>query len=128
MLNEVDFLDNGQVTYQGNKILHKYIKDKQGRKIGLCVAFHIDGEIRYGFSQTNVKKGDKFRHDLAFQVAIGRAERHPEISLPFDKYFTICNKNPIRIITHNIPAQARNVLESLYYRSQNYFKYIKENK
>lgn len=108
---------NGQLLFNESPVLTRYIRDKNNNKIGMIVSLLINNEIRYGFSLTNIKKGDSFNREKAISICVGRAINHPEIQEPFNQY-QINGENV------NIPTLARKSLVAMYYRSKNYFKFI----
>lgn len=54
--------------------LVQFVRDRKGQPRGMVVATVIDNTIRFGWSYTNTKAGDRFNKTRAFQIAHGRAE------------------------------------------------------
>ena len=54
--------------------LKQLVRDRNGQPRGMVVATVIDGSIRFGWSHTNTKAGDRFDKRKAFTIALGRAE------------------------------------------------------
>lgn len=54
--------------------LKQLVRDRDGQPRGMVVATVIDDTIRFGWSHTNTKAGDRFDKRRAFTIALGRAE------------------------------------------------------
>lgn len=54
--------------------LKQFVRDRNGNPRGLVIATVIDNTIRFGWSYTNTKAGDRFNKKKAFLIASGRAE------------------------------------------------------
>ncbi len=105
----------GMIFINGQKILHRYVLDKNNIKVGAVVAIPIDGEIHYGFSK--IHKLDQNKHFLStekgrrnflIKVAVGRALKRADIQYPFQNV--------------HIPSDIRNSLINLFNRANRYFK------
>lgn len=55
-------------------MLTQFVRDRKGQPRGMVIATVIDNEIRFGWSYTNTKAGDRFNKSRAIQIALGRAE------------------------------------------------------
>ena len=55
-------------------MLTQFVRDRKGQPRGMVIATVIDNEIRFGWSYTNTKAGDRFNKTRAIQIALGRAE------------------------------------------------------
>jgi hypothetical protein len=115
---------HGRYYVDCNRILHTYIRDKRGRKLGVAVAIPVEGEIYYGFSKLNLTRKtcetcghveqDKFRPELMMEMAVGRAlfSKMP-LEYPFAKWPDS---------TDAVPKVARQGLLQLYDDVQIYLK------
>lgn len=54
--------------------LKQLVRDRNGNPRGMVIATVIDNTIRFGWSYTNTKAGDRFNKQKAFLIASGRAE------------------------------------------------------
>lgn len=54
--------------------LKQLVRDRKGDPRGMVIATVIDNTIRFGWSYTNTKAGDRFNKPKAFMIASGRAE------------------------------------------------------
>lgn len=94
--------------------LTQFVRDRDGQPRGLVVATVIDDEIRYGWSYTNTKAGDRFDKQRAHVIAFGRAENGwgTNIQVPHsvhkslvkmvnraEKYYNVRNVRNITIVT-----------------------------
>jgi hypothetical protein len=51
--------------------LKQLVRDRNGQPRGMVVATVIDGSIRFGWSHTNTKAGDRFDKCKALTIALG---------------------------------------------------------
>lgn len=65
-------------------MLTQFVRDRKGQPRGMVVATVINGNVRFGWSHTNVKAGDRFDKRKAVTIAVGRAENGwgPTIQVP----------------------------------------------
>lgn len=56
-------------------MLTQFVRDRNDQPRGMVVATVIDGSIRFGWSYTNTKAGDRFNKQKAIVIATGRAEK-----------------------------------------------------
>lgn len=66
-------------------MIHQFVKKNvRGRKqiIGVLVADQIDGEVRYGWSKTDVKKGDVFNPQYGMNLATSRMRAKNTVPIP----------------------------------------------
>jgi hypothetical protein len=54
--------------------LKQLVRDRKGDPRGMVIATVIDNTVRFGWSYTNTKAGDRFNKQKAFVIASGRAE------------------------------------------------------
>lgn len=54
--------------------LKQLVRDRNGQPRGMVVATVINDTIRFGWSHTNTKAGDRFDKCKALTIALGRAE------------------------------------------------------
>lgn len=88
--------------------LVQFVRDRKGQPRGMVVATVIDNKIRFGWSYTNTKAGDRFDKNRAFQIAIGRAETGQGMS----------------VIT---PHSVNKVAQQIAVRAKRYYKNISDN-
>jgi hypothetical protein len=55
--------------------LKQLVRDRNGDPRGMVIATVIDNTIRFGWSYTNTRAGDRFNKQKAFVIATGRAEK-----------------------------------------------------
>jgi hypothetical protein len=69
--------------------LKQLVRDRNGQPRGMVVATVIDGTIRFGWSHTNTKAGDRFDKCKALTIALGRAENGwgPKVNVPVSTKF-----------------------------------------
>ena len=53
--------------------IFEYIKNKKGQRIGMLVGMVCNSQIVFGFSQVNLKSGDKFDRNIGMTMAVNRA-------------------------------------------------------
>ena len=56
---------------------------RKGDPIGITLATVAEGEIRIGWSQTNLKAGDRFSKEKGLLAAASRAQRGSRKSIPY---------------------------------------------
>ena len=56
-------------------MLTQFVRDRDGQPRGMVVATVIDGSVRFGWSYTNTKVGDRFNKQKAIVISTGRAEK-----------------------------------------------------
>lgn len=56
-------------------MLMQFVRDRDGQPRGMVVATVIDGSVRFGWSYTNTKAGDRFNKQKAIVISTGRAEK-----------------------------------------------------
>jgi hypothetical protein len=88
-------------------MLRQYVRDKQGRPCGVVVSDKLSGEIYFGYSLCNTKKGDKYNREKGLEIAIGRLRSR---KMPFSDYFEDI-----------VPQTIINTLEQIKDRSFRYF-------
>ncbi len=54
--------------------LKQFVRDRKGDPRGMVIATVIDNSVRFGWSYTNTKAGDRFNKQKAFVIASGRAD------------------------------------------------------
>ena len=54
--------------------LIQFVRDRKGQPRGVVVATVIDNKVKFGWSYTNTKLGDRFNKMRGLQIAFGRAE------------------------------------------------------
>jgi hypothetical protein len=54
--------------------LFQFVRDRKGHPRGVVVATLIDNQVRYGWSYTNTKAGDRFNKQLGIHIALGRID------------------------------------------------------
>jgi len=54
--------------------LKQLVRDRNGDPRGMVIATVINDTVRFGWSYTNTKAGDRFNKQKAFVIASGRAE------------------------------------------------------
>jgi hypothetical protein len=62
--------------------LRKYIRDKNHKPIGIVIAEKIGGEIHWGWSLCNFKKGDRFNREHGIKIAEGRILHGTNAEMP----------------------------------------------
>jgi hypothetical protein len=55
--------------------LKQLVRDRNGNPRGMVIATVINNTVRFGWSYTNTKAGDRFNKQKAFVIATGRAEK-----------------------------------------------------
>jgi hypothetical protein len=55
--------------------LKQLVRDRNGDPRGMVIATVINNTVRFGWSYTNTKAGDRFNKQKAFLIATGRAEK-----------------------------------------------------
>ncbi len=55
--------------------LKQFVRDRKGDPRGMVIATVIDNTVRFGWSYTNTKAGDRFNKQKAIVIATGRAEK-----------------------------------------------------
>ena len=55
--------------------LKQLVRDRKGDPRGMVIATVINNTVRFGWSYTNTKAGDRFNKQKAFLIATGRAEK-----------------------------------------------------
>ena len=89
--------------------LKQFVRDRDGQPRGMVIATVIDDSIRIGWSYTNTSKGDKFNKQMAFAIALGRAE------YGWGK-------------TVKVPNRVQNVYNKMTERAKNYYKELSYKK
>ena len=56
-------------------MLMQFVRDRDDQPRGMVVSTVIDGSVRFGWSYTNTKAGDRFNKQKAIVIATGRAEK-----------------------------------------------------
>jgi len=54
--------------------LFQFVRDRKGQPRGVVVATVVNNEIRYGWSYTNTKAGDRFNKQRGIHIALGRID------------------------------------------------------
>ena len=57
-----------------DKSLMQFVRDRKGNPRGVVVAAIVDNEVRYGWSYTNTKLGDRFDKRRGLVIAHGRID------------------------------------------------------
>jgi len=57
-----------------DKSLMQFVRDRNGNPRGVVVAAVINNEVRYGWSYTNTKLGDRFNKQRGLVIAYGRID------------------------------------------------------
>ena len=57
-----------------DKSLMQFVRDRNGNPRGVVVAAVINNEVRYGWSYTNTKLGDRFNKQRGLAIAHGRID------------------------------------------------------
>lgn len=57
-----------------DKSLMQFVRDRKGNPRGVVVAAVVDNEVRYGWSYTNTKLGDRFNKQRGLAIAHGRID------------------------------------------------------
>lgn len=57
-----------------DKSLMQFVRDRKGNPRGVVVATIVDNQIRYGWSYTNTKLGDRFNKHRGLAIAHGRID------------------------------------------------------
>lgn len=87
--------------------LKQLVRDRKGQPRGIVIATVIDGTIRFGWSHTNTKAGDRFDKCKALTIALGRAENGwgPKTNVPVSTV-KILNKMIDRSVRYykNVPV------------------------
>lgn len=83
--------------------LIQFVRDRKGQPRGVVVATVIDDAVRFGWSYTNVKAGDRFNKKRGLQIAFGRAETGHSSAV-------------------KVPHAVTKVLLKVEQRADNYFK------
>jgi hypothetical protein len=52
----------------------QFVRDRKGNPRGVVVATIVDNQIRYGWSYTNTKLGDRFNKHRGLAIAHGRID------------------------------------------------------
>ncbi len=102
------YMKDGMWFYNGQRILHSYIRDSH-KKIGVIIAFYLNGEIKYGYSvQHPLDRKLPLNKEKTLKIAFDRAIVRNDIQYPFD---------------HLRPHIAWALL-MIYNRANKYFKYL----
>lgn len=63
----------------------------RGSRRGVAVALPVGNEVKFGWSFTNLKAGDKFDKETGLQIAVARATKPCKIKqVPYDALKAIC--------------------------------------
>ena len=84
-------------------MLTQFVRDRDDQPRGMVVSTVIDGSVRFGWSYTNTKAGDRFNKQKAFVIASGRAESGWGVNV-------------------NVPQRVGKVMGQMAERSVRYYK------
>lgn len=62
--------------------IYQRTRDRKNNPKGVLVAKKIRGTVKFGWSLTNFKAGDKFNLEAGLKVATNRAEKSDSVEIP----------------------------------------------